>query len=421
MAIHVVKTGDTIWSISLMYKIDITSLMNINGLVSSTAIVPGLALDIPETTLRNRLYYIKPRDTLYEIANVYGTSVQAIMQANPNIDPYNLQINRRIRIPSPYKNRLITLGFSFPVSGGSVFTNLEQHAYQLTYLAIVAYSFTNEGNAYADGDDDALVAKCKQVGVKPLLMIRNLQDGDFNAELVGTVLESSIYRANLVRSMMNFIEEKGYSGVSMDLEFIPPARRGDYVLLLRELKAALGTRILHVNVHSKTEDNFSNRIVGGHDYRAIGEVADLVAIMTIDYGYPTGPPNPISPLWWMAQVLRYGLANIPSMKLQAAIPLYAYDWIVPSNITTATSVKNAQNQAIVKWSEIKYNQAAASPRYTYLEGGNQHTVWFEDIRSITAKYEMIDGYRLAGTTFWHIGLSFPQNWVYMNNNILVLK
>ncbi|WP_028391349.1 glycosyl hydrolase family 18 protein [Bacillus cihuensis] len=421
MAIHVVNTGDTLWSISLMYKIDMTRLMTINGLNSSKAIVPGLALYIPDHTLRNRLYYIKPGDTLFEIANVYGTNVQAIQQANPGMELNNLQINQKISVPSPYKNQLITLGFAFPVSGGTVFNNLEKHSYQLTYLAIVAYSFTNEGIAYVDGDDRPLLEKSKQVGVKPLLMIRNFQDGDFNAELVGTVLANPVYRNNLVRSMMNFIEEKGYSGVSMDIEFIPPARRGDYVLLLRELKNALGNRILHVNLHSKTNDNFTNRIVGGHDYRAIGQVADLVAIMTIDYGYPTGPPNPISPLWWMAQVIRYALANIPSNKLQIAMPLYAYDWMIPSNTTTATSVNNAQNQAIVKWSEIEYDQAAASPWYTYWEAGIQHIVWFEDIRSITAKYEMIDGYRLAGITFWHIGLSFPQNWMYMNDNILVLK
>ncbi|MDQ7861939.1 hypothetical protein RCO48_16065 [Peribacillus frigoritolerans] len=78
--------------------------------------------------------------------------------------------------------------------------------------------------------------------------------------------------------------------------------------------------ILHVNVHAKTADNPENRIVGGHDYRGIGEAADLVAVMTIDYGYPTGPPEPISPLWWMGEVLRYALLNIPEYKLQSAFP-----------------------------------------------------------------------------------------------------
>lgn len=61
-------------------------------------------------------------------------------------------------------------------------------------------------------------------------MIRNFQKGDFNADLAGDVLTNSGFRANLINSMLNFVREKGYGGVSMDIEFIPPARRSDYVL-----------------------------------------------------------------------------------------------------------------------------------------------------------------------------------------------
>jgi len=207
----------------------------------------------------------------------------------------------------------------------------------------------------------------------------------------------------------------------MDIEFIPPARRYDYVTFLTELKSELKELVLHVNVHAKTTDNFMNRIVGGHDYRRIGEVADLVAVMTIDYGYPTGPPEPISPLWWMYQVLRYSLRNIPAQKLQAAIPLYGYDKVIPTFSTKALSAQASQNQAIQVGSTINYDTVAASPWYEYWQNQNQHIIWFEDIRSIQAKYELFDLYQLAGVTFWQLGLSFPQNWAFIEQNILVVK
>jgi spore germination protein len=57
--------------------------------------------------------------------------------------------------------------------------------------------------------------------------------------------------------------------------------------------------ILHVNVHAKTEDIPTNLIIGAYDYLAIGAVADIVGVMTIDYGYPTGPPNPVATIWWV--------------------------------------------------------------------------------------------------------------------------
>ncbi|ASS96774.1 LysM peptidoglycan-binding domain-containing protein [Peribacillus simplex] len=420
MTIIIVKKGDSLWEIATKNKVDPSKIIEVNGL-ESTALVPGLALYIPDEKAVNRRYLIKSQDTLTRIGSRFGTSAAAIMEANPGIVANSLIVGTELLIPSSYKNQLITLGFAFPTSGGVVFETLEENGDKLSYLAIVAYSFTREGNAYVDGDDLPLIAKCEQTGVKPLLMIRNFQDGDFDADLAGDVLASSVYRANLINSMLNFVKEKGYGGVSMDIEFIPPARRSDYVLFLKELKEGLNELILHVNVHAKTADNPDNRIVGGHDYRGIGEAADLVAVMTIDYGYPTGPPEPISPLWWMGEVLRYALSNIPVNKLQSAFPLYGYDWIVPSHETKALSAQNAQNLAIATGAEITFDTSAASPTYSYRIENSNHVVWFEDIRSISAKYEMIDAYELIGATYWQIGLEFPQNWGFIDKNIWVIK
>jgi hypothetical protein len=46
-----------------------------------------------------RFYIIQQGDTLYKLAQRYGTTVEAIMALNPGIDPYNLQIGQVIRIP----------------------------------------------------------------------------------------------------------------------------------------------------------------------------------------------------------------------------------------------------------------------------------------------------------------------------------
>ena len=420
MTIHVVQTGDSLWAISSLYGIAIERLVQVNGLTSN-ALIPGLALYIPNEKLEYRSYAIKKGDTLWEIANRYSTSVEAILEVNPSLMPDSLIVGKKIYIPSPFKNRLITLGFAFPQARGIGFKMLEQHANQLSFVAIVAYSFTNEGFTYMEADDSAIVEKSKQVGVTPLLMLRNFQNGEFDAELAGTVLMNPTYRRNLVTSTMNLVKQKGYGGVSMDIEFIPPARRLDYVTFLTELKSELNELVLHVNVHAKTEDNFMNRIVGGHDYRLIGEVADLVAVMTIDYGYPTGPPDPVAPLWWMYQVIRYSIRNIPSQKLQAAIPLYGYNKVVPTYSTKALSAQGAQNQAIQTGSDINFEVVASSPWYEYWQNQQQHITWFEDIRSIQTKYELIDLYQLAGVTFWQLGLSFPQNWAFIEQNILVVK
>ena len=266
-----------------------------------------------------------------------------------------------------------------------------------------------------------LVSRSRQSNVVPLLMIRNIFNGGFSAELIGNVLGNPIYRNNLVRSLVRLASQRGYGGVSIDFEFIPPQRRNEFTLFLTDLKRELGGLILHVNVHAKSEDLPTNRIVGGYDYRAIGNAADIVAVMTMDYGYPTGPPDPIAPINWVEEVVQYAVTQINPRKLQIAIALYGYDKIVNTTITRAMSVQSAQNQAISTGSVIEYDTTAQSPWYRYYQMNVEHIVWFEDIRSFIEKYRLMDVYKLLGTTFWHIGLPAPQNWAYIRNHIQVQK
>lgn len=44
-------------------------------------------------------YTIKQNDTLFEIARMYSTTIEAIIAANPNIDYENLQIGEEIIVP----------------------------------------------------------------------------------------------------------------------------------------------------------------------------------------------------------------------------------------------------------------------------------------------------------------------------------
>ncbi|WP_409301011.1 glycoside hydrolase family 18 protein [Peribacillus sp. SCS-155] len=421
MSIHIVKQGDSLTGISHRYKISVTDLIRINGLSPSSSLVAGLALYIPDMK-ENRNYIIAPGDSLSRVAHIFGVTIPDIIRTNPGLSPEKLVSGQKISIPSRHRLTIETLAFAIPSAGESdVIRNLERQRGQLTYLAIVAYSFNSQGFAFIMGDDSQMIERSRRAGVLPLLMIRNYTEAGFSAELVGAVLQNPAYRRNLIRSLRNFINQKGYGGVSIDFEFIPPQRRDDFSQFLRELKNELGMLVLQVNVHAKTADNPTNRIVGGQDYRAIGDVADIVAVMTIDYGYPTGPPNPISPLPWMEQVLKYAIANIDREKIMAGMALYGYDWITPTNRTTAISVLNAQNRAIEMGSRISYDETNEAPHYQYVQNEERHVVWFDDIRGIRSKYQLIDGYRLRGVTFWQLSLDFPQNWEYIRQNITVIK
>lgn len=413
MAIHVVQTGDSLRKISAKFEIPIQTIIELNGLQSANAIIPGLALYLPDNKPPLLSYRIKEGDYIWKLAQQFNTDTSAITAVNPGITPNKLSIGQIINIPRPMKLRISTLGFLLPSSEKENLDRLNSLANQLTYIAVVAYSFTSEGWAYNEISDTAIITRSKQLNITPLLMIRNFTGNDFSAELAGKVLGNPTYRRNLVSSLANLTSQRGFRGVSIDIEFIPPSQRNDFILFLTELKRELGELILHVNVHAKTKDIPKNPIIGAYDYASIGKVADLVGVMTIDYGYPDGPPDPIAPITWMEEVIKYSTTQINSRKLQIAMPLYGYDKIIPTNTTRALSVLAAQNQAISTGTSIQYNTTEQSPWYRYWRGSEEHIVWFEDIRSYVEKYKLIDIYKLNGTTYWHIGLSAPQNWTYL--------
>lgn len=419
--IHVVSSGDTLWRISQMYGVSIQVIRELNGLTSVDQIVPGLALYIPIPSLNERVYVIQAGDTYWKIAQRFQTNVQRLIEANPGIDPGRLSIGQLIQVPSPQPLRIETLGFLVPYNIEPFLPRLQEISKHLTYLAIVAYTFTEQGYAYRQGEDEQVVKASKELGIRPLLCIRNFKDGDFSADLVGSVFASERYRDHLVKSIVRLVKQQGYVGVSIDFEFVPPPQRTNFELFLQALKIELGVRILHVNVHAKTADIPTNPIIGAYNYRVIGEIADIVAVMTIDYGYPTGPPKAVAPIWWMEEVVQFALSKIPAEKMQVSFPMYGYDKVVPGFETTARSALDAQNIAIKRWLSIQFEEKCQSPFYGYVMNNRQHEVWFEDVRSYQAKYKLLDAYNLLGTTFWQIRFRFPQNWAFMDQHIKVVK
>ena len=84
-------------------------------------------------------------------------------------------------IPSPVKLPITTLGFIEPYNPEAFLANFEQIANELTYIAVAAFSITEEGYAYVLLRDQEIVVRSKKLNVSPLLMIRNFRDGEFSA------------------------------------------------------------------------------------------------------------------------------------------------------------------------------------------------------------------------------------------------
>lgn len=100
--IYTVKAGDTFYSIAKIFRIDVYAIMKANPNVNPNNLQIGQRICVPAVSPLcpgGLVYTIKPGDTFFALAKAYKIDVYAIMKANPNVDPNNLQVGQQICIP----------------------------------------------------------------------------------------------------------------------------------------------------------------------------------------------------------------------------------------------------------------------------------------------------------------------------------
>ncbi len=95
---YVVKSGDSLYSISRKYGVSVDELMNVNNL-KSTVLSVGQVLKIPNSgEVTNVIYTVKKGDSLWSIAKNNKTTVDAIVKLN-NLSNANLSIGQKLLLP----------------------------------------------------------------------------------------------------------------------------------------------------------------------------------------------------------------------------------------------------------------------------------------------------------------------------------
>ena len=123
----------------------------------------------------------------------------------------------------------------------------------------------------------------------------------------------------------------------------------------------------------------------------------------------------VAPLNKVRQVVEYALTEIPPEKILLGVPNYGYDWILPfvrgeSQAVTIGHVEAVQI-AINNGVPIQYDETAQSPFFLYERDGVMHEVWFEDVRSLKRKYDLIREFGLRGMGVWQIMRLFRAMWI----------
>jgi spore germination protein len=139
-----------------------------------------------------------------------------------------------------------------------------------------------------------------------------------------------------------------------------------------------------------------------------------------------GPPRAVSPIGEVEKVLRFAVSQIPPNKILMGMNLYGYDWTLPyipgGRWARSISPQQALEIALANNAAVQYDQQAQAPHFRYWDNqGREHVVWFEDARSVRARYRLASRLGLRGVSYWVLGHEFPQNWLVLEDMFNIKK
>lgn len=417
MEIHIVRQNETVWSIARLYGVSPQRIIADNGLNGQGYLVVGQALLIliPET-----VHTVKEGESLYSIARIYGITEIELMQKNP------ATVNSGI----VYPGEQLVISFrdekNLPIDiYGYVYTNVNDTTIKralpfVSNCAVFGYGFDINGSLIGI-NDQSLISTFYRFKTGPFMLITSItEQGNFDGNLASRMFNSIELQNTLIQNILSVMKEKGYIGLDIDFEYINAEDRQAYSSFVANVTEQLNAEGYSVNVDlaPKTSAEQNGSLYEGHDYELLGAAANTVLLMTYEWGYSYGPPRAVAPIDEVRRVAEYAVSVIPKEKIYLGIPNYAYDWQLPyqKGVTRAAGIGNetAVRIAAENRAEIMYDARSATPYFEYTaSNGDRHVVWFEDVRSIAAKYELANELELRGAGYWNLMNPFSQNFAYI--------
>ncbi len=317
---------------------------------------------------------------------------------------------------------------------------------------LIYFSLTAEGDGHLlrvkDGETDPgwriwnsqrandLIARAQISGGKFLVTIA-IQ----NTDNIESILNSDEYQQNLIRDVIEQVKQKNLDGVNLDVEYVgipDDIYRQKFVkfvqIFTKQLRQEKPEIITSIDVFPR-----SVRKPRLFDIHTIVSFFNYVIVMSYDYYTPTaksaGPTAPIKGYveknYFFDYVTTYDdyKKAVPSEKIIMGVPYYGYDWPVVNGdepLSPQIEPQNPNDVAILSYArakedplysdkeKCKFDELAQQPWCWYHDEKERvdRQAWFEDERSIEAKFEFANKNNLQGIAIWALGYdkNYPELW-----------
>jgi len=278
------------------------------------------------------------------------------------------------------------------------------------------------------GDDVAAITNAAHdKGVRVVPTFQMFDSG--NLTKMTAFLGSTAAQDRFIGQALDLMVARKADGANLDFEPMLAAQTPAYLVFVSKFRTAMKARSPSATLVNATSAGAGQALVAG-----LVPLVDRQMVMTYNYRWSGSTvTGAIAPLDNTTRTVKIHIARIlqsaPAATILLGVPYYGYDWPVTTDVPNATVQSDKTTYGAVK--SVTYASAraflAAHPdvvwQYDALEGSGFYTYWdatkltwrqvyFEEARSLTAKYDYALVTDLAGVGIWTLDndRGYPELW-----------
>lgn len=227
----------------------------------------------------------------------------------------------------------------------------------------------------------------KKFSLHPLLTFRSAKEARLFLD------KKKLFQTG-AENILNFVENKKYHGIHLDIENIPDHYSLSISEFAGKISALLRKKNLRTSMAVFPELEFRHSSL--HNLNSIREGLDEIIIMAYDLHDRSTGAGCVTDLGWAEKNIRSALEKFSPEKIRLGIPAYGYTWAEKNSVVSAE-----QGKRMMKGKQWERDISGC---IRIKHSGKHGVTVFSDIELREKLSALALKYRLHGTALWRLGL-----------------